>query len=330
VVVTVYYRGQVVGNGGSSYVCILDHTSSAGDEPGVGGSWTTYWAVVAAAGTGLTTGDKGDITVSAGGATWTIDNDAVTYAKIQNVSATDRVLGRSTAGAGDIEEITCTAAGRAILDDVDAAAQRTTLGLGTLATQSGTFSGTSSGTNTGDQTITLTGDVTGSGTGSFAATIANDAVTFAKVQNIATDRLLGRDTASSGDTEELTVGGGIEFTGTGGIRTSAFTGDVTKTAGGTVLSIAANAVGESAIANNAVTYAKIQLPSKNYVLIGDDTTTAYKEIESSIDGFALLEGTATSTNFANLGFKSAVNRNISEGTASPTGGADGDIYLQYV
>lgn len=54
-------------------------------------------------------------------------DDAVTYAKVQNVSATDRLLGRSTAGAGDIEEITCTAAGRAILDDADAAAQRTTL-----------------------------------------------------------------------------------------------------------------------------------------------------------------------------------------------------------
>lgn len=49
---------------------------------------------------------------------------------------------------------------------------RSQLGLGTLATQSGTFSGTSSGTNTGDQTITLTGGVTGSGTGSFAATLA--------------------------------------------------------------------------------------------------------------------------------------------------------------
>ena len=41
-------------------------------------------------------------------------------------------------------------------------------GLGSLATQDGTFSGTSSGTNTGDQTITLTGDITGSGTASFA------------------------------------------------------------------------------------------------------------------------------------------------------------------
>jgi hypothetical protein len=46
-----------------------------------------------------------------------------------NVSATDRVLGRSTAGAGAIEEIACTAAGRNLLDDADAAAQRTTLGL---------------------------------------------------------------------------------------------------------------------------------------------------------------------------------------------------------
>ncbi len=49
------------------------------------------------------------------------------------VSATDKVLGRVTAGAGTVEEISCTAAGRAILDDADAAAQRTTLGLGALA-----------------------------------------------------------------------------------------------------------------------------------------------------------------------------------------------------
>ena len=76
----------------------------------------------------LQNGDYGDITVSGGGVTFTIDAGAVTYAKIQNVSATDRILGRVSAGAGPIEEITCTAAGRALLDDADAAAQRTTLG----------------------------------------------------------------------------------------------------------------------------------------------------------------------------------------------------------
>ena len=114
-----------------------------------------------------------------------IGASAVSYAKIQNVSATDKILGRSTAGAGNVEEIDCTAAGRALLDDADATAQRATLGLGTLATQSatvsGTHSGTSSGSNTGDQTITLTGPVTGTGTGSFATSITAGAITEAAI-----------------------------------------------------------------------------------------------------------------------------------------------------
>ena len=65
-----------------------------------------------------------------------IVNGAVTYAKMQNVTATDKVLGRSTAGSGNVEEIPCTSFGRAVLAAASVAAQRTALGLGSLATKS--------------------------------------------------------------------------------------------------------------------------------------------------------------------------------------------------
>jgi hypothetical protein len=81
------------------------------------------------------------------------------------------------------------------------------------------------------------GDITVSGSGTLW-TIDNDVVTFAKMQNISTDVLLGRDTALSGNTEEISVGGGIVFTGSAGIQTSAFTGDATKALGGTILTLA--------------------------------------------------------------------------------------------
>jgi len=82
-------------------------------------------------------GDKYGIRWDAGAAAWVIER--LPYATIQQVSATDKILGRVTAGAGTIEEITCTAAGRAILDDATAADQRTTLGAAAsgLATASG-------------------------------------------------------------------------------------------------------------------------------------------------------------------------------------------------
>ena len=113
-------------------------------------------------------------------------------------------------------------------------------------------SGSLSGTNTGDQTITLTGDVTGSGTGTFAATIANDAVTFAKMQEISGTHLIGRHAGGTGNIQQVSVGNGVEFSGSG-IRRSALTGDVTAPAGSNTTTLANTAVTPGSYTNTNLT-----------------------------------------------------------------------------
>lgn len=73
------------------------------------------------------------ITISPG-YTW-VSGNTVTPTRLNNALAgitvslaADSLLGRA-AGAGGWQEIACTTAGRALIDDVDAAAQRNTLGL---------------------------------------------------------------------------------------------------------------------------------------------------------------------------------------------------------
>lgn len=57
-----------------------------------------------------------------------IQDGAVTLAKMADL-ATDKLIGRVTAGTGVPEAVTCTDFAQSLLDDADAAAARTTLGI---------------------------------------------------------------------------------------------------------------------------------------------------------------------------------------------------------
>lgn len=191
----------------------------------------------------------GDVTKAAGGTVLTIQTNSITDAKLRD-SAGFSVIGKSTTGTGDPADII------AGTDSVLSRSGSGDLLFGTIVTNQ----------------------------------IGNDQVTYGKIQDVsATDRLLGRDTAGSGIIEELTVGGGVEFTGSGGIQSSAYTGDVTKAAGGTV----------TTIPNDTVTFAKIQNISTSRIL--GRTTAGSGDIE---------ELTATSPLSLGSGALSLVGRTL--------------------
>jgi len=219
----------------------------------------------------------GDVT---GSGALTIADDAVTYAKMQNVSATDRVLGRDSAGAGVVEEIT-PANLRTMINVEDGA----TADQSNAEIRAAVEAASDSNVFTDDDHSKLngiaanannyvhpnhSGDVTSSADG--ATTIANDAVTTAKIED---DAVTADKLANSINTEIAA--------NTAKVTNATHTGDVT---GATTLTIADDKIEEKHINAGGT-------PGADKVLVYDsDEATNWKWADQSGSGSGTPEGTA--------------------------------------
>lgn len=220
---------------------------------------TAFEAYTPSAGAGVPDGDYGDITVSGGGATWTIDNGAVTLAK-QADMATGSVVYRKTAGTGVPEVQTLTTL------KTDLAITKSDVGLGSVVNADTTTTanitdssnkrfvtdaqqtviGNTSGTNTGDQTSIV--GITGT-KAQFDTAVTDGNILF-----------VGDVTQYTDEMAQDAVGAMVDTTlvytdGTPLLSRAALTGDVTASAGSNATTIANGAVSNTKLANSSITIA---------------------------------------------------------------------------
>ena len=227
----------------------------------------------------------------------------VTYAKIQNVTS-GKILGRATVGSGTIEEIATTGTGSVVLSDSPTftgtpvlpsatTAITQTAGNNTTAIATTEFVTSAIGvatipdaTTTTKGKVKLAGDLTGTADEPIIADnkvvttkILNSNVTYAKIQNVTSGKLLGRTTSGTGTVEEIaTTGTGTAvlsvsptFTGTPTLPTGTI--GVTQSAGNDSTALATTAFVSAAIISSTIPDATTIAKGK-IQLAGDLTGTA--------------------------------------------------------
>lgn len=217
----------------------------------------------------------GDVTAPANSNVTAIANNVVSNAKLRDSSALS-VIGRSANSTGDPADIAAGTDGHVLRRS------GTTLGFGQVAT---------------------------AGIATFAVTaneIANGAVTDAKLSDMAASTLKGRGSAAgTGDPQDLTMGGGVDISGTTVVR-SALIGDVTASQGSNTTSIANDAVTTVKILDDAVSNAKLANMATARIkgrvtagtgdpedLTGTQATTLLNTFTSSLKGLVTASGGGT-------------------------------------
>lgn len=170
---------------------------------------------------------SGDATIVTSTGVITIANSAVTYAKMQNISANNRVLGNVSGAAGAVTELTptqLTTLVNVFTTTLSGAVPGSGGGTANFLRADGTWNsppGTGPGGTNGQIQFNNSGSFGGFTMGGDATittggtlTIGSQAVTYSKIQNESNATLLGNDSGAPHAPTEIQLGFGLTFSNT--------------------------------------------------------------------------------------------------------------------